>query len=262
VRGVRVLVTNDDGIDSPGLTALARCAVDHGWQVIVAAPATQASGTGAGLLATRENGRVAADRRSLPDLPGVEAYAVASHPALIALLACHGGFGPPPDVVLSGVNLGANLGRAVLHSGTVGAALTAGINGARALAASIDSDVEVGPDGLLADDENPHWDTASAVVARLLPTVAALETGSVVNVNVPNTPDPPATRWARLSTYGLVRQRVRRWSDGGIEVGVVRIDGELEPGTDAALLAEGYATVTPLRSVGEAEDLLGGPLPE
>lgn len=258
-----MLVTNDDGIDSPGLTVLARCAVDRGWHTIVAAPASEASGTSAGLTAQRDHGRVIAERRSLPELPDVEAYAVASHPALIALLACHGGFGPPPDLVLSGVNLGANIGRAVLHSGTVGAALTAGINGARAMAVSLDTDMDVAPGsaGFMAT-ELPRWDTAAAVVARLLPTVAALDAGSVVNVNVPNSPHVPSSRWARLSTYGVVRQRVMRWSDGGIEVGVVRVDGELEPGTDAALLVGGHATITPLRSVGEAEDLLGGPLPE
>ena len=127
---VRILVTNDDGIDSPGLHALAAAAADFG-TVMIAAPAVESSGTSAGLTAARDDRRVAVEERD-------GGLAVAAHPGLIALIACHGGFGPAPDVVLSGVNRGANVGRAVLHSGTVGAALTASVNGARALAVSLD----------------------------------------------------------------------------------------------------------------------------
>ncbi|MGV9368202.1 5'/3'-nucleotidase SurE [Amycolatopsis sp. NPDC003731] len=139
---MRALITNDDGIGSPGLVALARGAVAHGWTVVVAAPAMEASGTSAGLSAAGDDGRIAVERRELPDLPGVPAHAVAAHPGLIVLAAAQGAFGAPPDIVLSGVNHGANVGRAVLHSGTVGAALTASINGARALAVSLDVGLE------------------------------------------------------------------------------------------------------------------------
>jgi 5'-nucleotidase len=251
--GPRVLVTNDDGIDSPGLLALAECAHDLGWPTVVAAPATESSGTSAGLTAATDQRQVAVERRTLPGLPDVEAYAVAAHPGLIVLAACHDGFGERPDLVLSGINRGGNVGRAVLHSGTVGAALTGAVNGARAVAVSLD---------LPLDPElEPTWERAKRVARQFLPVAAELAEGSVLNVNVPDVPDVKPARWARLATYGRVQQKVTQLDGGAIEVGAVEVDGELEPGTDAALLYEGYVTVTALRSVHEDEALMGGALP-
>lgn len=245
--GPRVLVTNDDGIDSPGLVALARCAVDLGWPTVVVAPAEEASGTSAGLTAAKDDRQVAVERRELPGLPDVEAYAVAAHPALIVLAACHDGFGDRPDIVLSGVNRGANIGRAILHSGTVGAALTASVNGASALAVSLDVGFET---------TDPHWDTAADVVRELLPRLAELPEGSVLNVNVPDRDSVGEVRWTRLASYGRAQHRVTQLDDATIEVSSVVVEGELEPDTDAALLADGHVTVTPLYSVHEDEELL------
>lgn len=242
----RVLVTNDDGIDSPGLHALARCALDLGWETVVAAPGTESSGTSAGLTAATDDRQVAIERRSISGLP--EAYAVAAHPGLIALIACNEGFGPRPDLLLSGVNRGANVGRAILHSGTVGAALTAGINGVRAIAVSLDV--------ALSGSDDPHWSSATAVVADLMPVVVELASGTVLNVNVPDLAEVGKPRRAALATYGRVQSRVNQLDDGVIEVTSVEVEGELEPDTDAALLAEGHVTVTPLRSVSEDESLL------
>ncbi|HEX6351627.1 5'/3'-nucleotidase SurE [Actinophytocola sp.] len=245
-------MTNDDGIDSPGLAALARCALDLGWPTVVAAPADEASGTGAGLTAAKDHRRIAVEHRRLPGLPDVDAYAVAAHPGLIALAACHGGFGERPDLVLSGVNRGGNVGRAVLHSGTVGAALTAGINGARAVAVSLD---------VAFGEPEPHWDAAANAASDLMRLAAASDPGTVLNVNVPDVPAGRTgpVRWARLATYGRVRSTVSELVDGVFEVATVEVSGELEPGTDAALLADGHVTVTPLCSVHENEDLLNQP---
>ncbi|MEV6919423.1 5'/3'-nucleotidase SurE [Amycolatopsis sp. NPDC051106] len=243
---MRALVTNDDGIGSPGLAALARGAVAHGWTVVVAAPAEEASGTSAGLWAAGTaggDGRVAVERRELPDLPGVPAHAVAAHPAFIALAAAQGAFGEPPEVVLSGVNRGANIGRAVLHSGTVGAALTASLNGARALAVSLDVGLEPPPE--------PHWDTAVTVAAALFDRLAALPGAAVLNLNVPDRPEVGAPRRAGLAEFGSVRSRISGDDDGGISLAAVVVEGELPPGSDARLLAEGHPTVTALRSVAE-----------
>ncbi|MFI9817758.1 5'/3'-nucleotidase SurE [Saccharothrix variisporea] len=281
-----VLITNDDGIDSPGLAALARAAVAHGWRVVVAAPAQEASGTGAGLTATEEERdttegkrgaedgrgaddgrgaedgrgvedgrgaddgrgvedgpRVAVRKRSLPGLDGVPAYAVSAHPGLIALVASQGAFGDPPRIVLSGVNRGANVGRAVLHSGTVGAALTAALNGARAMAVSLDVDLD--------PRTEPHWDTAVAVAAGLFDRLAALPPGTTLNLNVPDRPHAGPPRRADLAEFGLVRSRVQESDDGSIHLAAVVVEGDLPPGSDAALLAEGHATLTPLRSIVE-----------
>ena len=244
---MRVLITNDDGIDSPGLVALARGAVAHGWTTVVAAPAREASGTSAGLTAAEDDRHVRVERRELPGLPDVPGYAVSAHPGFIALVASQGAFGDPPDIVLSGVNRGANVGRAVLHSGTVGAALTAAINGARALAVSLDVGLDL--------DVPHHWDTAVAVAGKLFDRVAALPPGSVLNLNVPNRAEVGEPKRAGLAEFGAVRTRVKDSDDGTIGLAAVLVEDDLAPGTDAALLAEGRPTVTPLRSVAEDPDV-------
>ncbi|MGH6692172.1 MAG: 5'/3'-nucleotidase SurE, partial [Gammaproteobacteria bacterium] len=135
---MRVLVTNDDGVASPGLHALARALVDDGHDVIVVAPDREMSGSAAAIGQVHIEGGIDAERVDLPRLDGVLAYAVAGPPGLCVLTARLGGFGDPPDLVVSGINPGCNTGRAVLHSGTVGAALTAANFGCRGLAVSID----------------------------------------------------------------------------------------------------------------------------
>jgi 5'-nucleotidase len=242
VNSLRVLITNDDGIDAPGLVALARCAVELGHETIIAAPLAEASGTGAGLTASAGNRRAAVARRVLPDLPDVPAYAVDAHPGLIAMIGCRGAFGGVPDLVLSGVNLGANIGRAVIHSGTVGAALTAHINGVTALAVSLD--VPLDPPGV------PLWDVVGPYVKDVL---GFIEPGTVLNLNVPNRPDPGPLRWATLTAYGRVQSRVKHQDDDVIELQTVLLDDEVEPESDAGLLEAGYATVTELRSVSAVE---------
>jgi 5'-nucleotidase len=135
---MKVLVTNDDGVDSPGLHALARALVDDGHDVIVVAPDREMSGSAAAIGQVHVEAGIDAERVDLPRLDGVPAYAVAGPPGLCVLTARLGGFGDPPELVVSGVNPGCNTGRAVLHSGTVGAALTAANFGCRGLAVSID----------------------------------------------------------------------------------------------------------------------------
>ncbi|MFC0438983.1 5'/3'-nucleotidase SurE [Kutzneria buriramensis] len=242
MNSLRVLVTNDDGIDSPGLIALARCAVELGHETIIAAPSVEASGTGAGLTASGGHRQVALSRRTIEELPGVPAYAVDSHPGLIALLACRGAFGGRPDLVLSGINFGANIGRALIHSGTVGAALTAHVNGITALAVSLD--VHWDPPG------TPLWDVVDPYVKDVL---GFIEPGTVLNLNVPNRPDPGPLRWATLTRYGRVQSRIVNQDDDVIELQTVILDDEVEPDSDAGLLEAGYATVTELRSVSAVE---------
>ncbi|MER6791593.1 5'/3'-nucleotidase SurE, partial [Amycolatopsis mediterranei] len=197
----------------------------------------------AGLSAAGDDGRITVEQRQLPGLPDVPAHAVAAHPGLIALAAAQGAFGEPPEVVLSGVNRGANVGRAVLHSGTVGAALTASLNGARALAVSLDVGLEPGP--------HQHWDTAVTVAATLFDRLAAMPAGTVLNLNVPNRAEVGTPRRAGLAEFGTVRSHVENGDDGAISLTAVVVEGDLPPGSDARLLAEGHPTVTALRSVTE-----------
>ncbi|CAJ1511106.1 5'/3'-nucleotidase SurE [[Mycobacterium] burgundiense] len=243
----RALITNDDGIDSPGLHALAEAARDAGLEVIVAAPVEQASGASAALSAVRRDGRTVVERRELPGLGGVDAWAVHAQPGHIVAAALNGWFDPPPDLVLSGINHGANVGRAVLYSGTVGAALTAKIHGARALAVSLD--VALHPSG------ERHWDTAAGLVAPVLELLLEAPEHTVLSLNVPDRPaaELGPLRHARLASGGVVQARVDEIRDGDLHLGEFEVSEEPEPGTDSALLIAGHPTLTALRSV-DADD--------
>ncbi|MDT7656707.1 MAG: 5/3-nucleotidase [Pseudonocardiales bacterium] len=240
------LITNDDGIGAPGLHALAAAAVAAGQRVVVAAPAEQSSGAGASIMADQRNGRVPVRRHELPGLDGVPAYGVSAQPAFIAFAAMRGWFAEPPTLVLSGINEGANLGRAIAHSGTVGAALTAGRLGVRALAVSLDSDDT--PDGT-----DPGWAVAAGLVPEVLELLARTPEGTVLTLNVPDLPADQLgeLRVATLATKGKVEFRVHNLDDDQIGVHSITPPGTAEPGSDVALLSAGHPTLTAVRSVGE-----------
>ncbi|MCV7282203.1 5'/3'-nucleotidase SurE [Mycolicibacterium flavescens] len=236
------LVTNDDGIDSAGLHTLVRAALDAGVDVIVAAPAEQASGASAALTAVRQDGRTVVEQRDLPGLD-VPAWAVQAQPGHIVAAALNGWFDPRPDLVLSGINHGANVGRAILHSGTVGAALTAKISDTRALAVSLDVDLH--PSG------DRHWETAAGLVAPVLELLLESPDGTVLSLNVPDLPAAQVgpIRHARLARGGAVQTRVEEVRDGGVRLSEVEVPDAPEHDTDSALLDAGHPTLTELRSV-------------
>ena len=97
---MRILVTNDDGIDSPGLRELARVVDELGHDVIVAAPHQEASGTSCSLSSVQQDGRTVVERRELDGDGRVPAYSVVASPAFISLIALRSAFGPPPDMVV------------------------------------------------------------------------------------------------------------------------------------------------------------------
>jgi 5'-nucleotidase len=238
---MRILVTNDDGISSPGLAVLAAAARSAGHEVVIAAPATEYSGMSASLQAVTTKGRVLIEKSPI-------GYAVAGAPAFIVVIAVLGAFGPPPDLVLSGINLGANAGRAVLHSGTVGAALTAAARGCHSMAVSLDY--------LAAHGETLHWETAAEVATDLLDRAAAVPPGVALNLNVPNLPSVTTVREARLAPFGQVQIQILESGEGFVRTDFLKTDESPAPGTDLALLAEGHATLTPLRPPAEALDVV------
>lgn len=241
-----VLVTNDDGIASPGLCELAAIAVAHGCDVTIAAPRHQSSGASASILGTQEDGRIRFAPRTLDTVPSARAFAVDAAPALIALIAAHGAFGAPPDIVLSGINRGANVGRAILHSGTVGAALTAGLNGARALAVSLD--VGLDPDEI-------WWSAARRPVRTLLDRLRDSAPGTVLNLNVPNAEHDLEIREATLATFGIVQTTMTDHAQSDeehVRLTVADVPVDQDARSDAGLLAHGYATVTSIRSIAES----------
>ncbi|MEU4633161.1 5'/3'-nucleotidase SurE [Micromonospora chalcea] len=266
-RPPRVLVTNDDGVHAPGIRALARAAYERGLDVVVAAPRHEASGMSAALSAVTEDGRLVFGETELDGLPDVPAYAVAASPAYIAVLAGLGVFGPVPDLLLSGINRGANAGHAVLHSGTVGAALTAGNNGIPALAVSLDvltpAAASAGSGGAAiavldsVDDESRHWATAAELAATLLPWLAEADPGTVLNLNVPDLPADQVAglRQATLAPFGQVQVSVAERGEGFVRTAVEENAVRAVPGTDIAWLADGYAAVTAIRALGHLPDV-------
>ncbi len=247
-----MLVTNDDGIDSPGLLALARAVRAHGADLVIAAPAEQSSGASAAITAVRRDGRTVVHRRALPGLPDTPAWAVQAQPGHIVMAAMTGWLDPRPDLVLSGINWGANVGRMVLHSGTVGAALTAGIHGAVGVAVSLDLP--------LRPIREPIWPSAADLVPMLLELGGRGDPGAVYSVNVPDAPRnaEDAPRAARLAEAGIVRSRVEEVGEQGLRIAEFEVGDEPEEGTDSALLAAGHATITALRGITEDDEAMQG----
>ena len=248
---MHALITNDDGIDSPGVRLLARAAVAAGLDVVIAAPDSERSGTSAMMSALESGGRLLAEERKLDGLEDVPTLAVRATPAMIAFVAVHGGFGGRPDIVLSGINRGPNLGRAILHSGTVGAALTAASAGINAMAFS------------LARDAAAHWDTAETVTARALDWYLPRAVPSVViNLNVPDRPlsEVRGLRAARLEAYGATKVTVGELHEGHVPVTFAQLD-EGTADSDWTLVRQGWATVTAVHGVGETADVDLGTLP-
>jgi 5'-nucleotidase len=265
---MKVLVTNDDGIESAGLHALARALVEAGYEPLVVAPDRDMSGSGAAIGQIHVDEHIDADKVELPGLPGVPAYAVDGPPGLCVLAARLGGFGDAPDVVVSGVNPGCNTGRAVLHSGTVGAALTAANFGGRGLAVSIDvGSTRVQEQGTGGRSGGPvatasgpdHWETAAEAAAAAVAWLAAAPKGTVLNINVPDraADDLAGARAATLAPFGTVRSSVvESAADGGrLQVELRPTTVELPPGCDTALVAEGYVAVSAITGIQLATDV-------
>lgn len=201
----RILVTNDDGIDSIGLHHLARALRPFG-QVVVVAPDAEYSGASAAF------GPLHLIRPDVhrAEVEGVdESYTVSGPPALCVLFARLGVFGPKPDLVVGGINPGANVGRSVYHSGTVGAALTARNGGISGVAISQEV-ADLGVEGQGWEDTLAAqlWETAATVAAAVVePLVQNLpEDPVVLNVNVPNLPFAELKGW-RETQVGTVPPR-------------------------------------------------------
>ncbi|MGF0311398.1 5'/3'-nucleotidase SurE [Rhodococcus sp. IEGM1428] len=240
---MRALITNDDGVHSDGIALLARVALDAGLDVVVAAPHEERSGASASLTGMGVDDHLGIELTEIDGLADVTAYAVQASPALIAFVATRGAFGDVPDLVLSGINHGPNTGAAVLHSGTVGAALTALTHGVPAMALSS-----------LATRPS-HWETAEHV-AHLAVTwmVTHLTVDAVVNVNIPDVPlaDFAGIVPASLARYGAVQAEI---GDRGEDFVTVRFDAiqAEDDDSDASLLARNWATVTALRPPSEVD---------
>jgi 5'-nucleotidase len=235
----RILVTNDDGIDSPGIEALARRLASD-FDTIVVAPAWDMSGSGTGIGQFDPAQGVALTKVDRDDL---NAYTVAGPPGLAVLAGMLGAFGRPPDLVVSGINAGMNTGHSVIHSGTVGAALTARTMGSHGLAVS------------LAESDPWHWDTAATVARSAVDWVLARRGSKVVlNLNVPGRPlsEVKGVRWADLDDVGHIRVAIADVPGEKLEFEVRGSSAGLDSASDTALCLEGHATLTMLSTISPA----------
>lgn len=243
---MRVLVTNDDGIRAPGLAELASAADGEGHDVVVVAPLEDRSGWSAALGSLRPDTEIGYEAVPLPGLEEVAGFGLDGTPALAVLLSQLGAFGEPPGLVLSGINPGNNTGRAILHSGTVGAALTAATFGVSAVAVSIGA------------GESFHWATARHLAVLATRWIVRAPSGTVLNLNVPNLAlaDVVGVRPARLAPFGTIRTAVSGSGSGKLQVEMRASGADPADDTDTALVASGAATVTAIagvRAVGEMD---------
>ena len=239
---MRVLVTNDDGIEAPGLLPLAKAVVAAGHDVVVAAPLIDMSGSGAAIGRVHVDETIDVKPVELPGLEGVRCIGVDGPPALAVMTGRLGGFGEPPELVVAGINPGPNTGRSVLHSGTVGAALTAANFGVSGLAVSIG----VG--------EEYFWETPAGLAVSVLDWLTGQPPTTVVNLNVPNVPPERVlgVRSATLAPFGTVRAAMIE-SNGSLQMELSDHDMELPPDSDTALVRAGYAAITALVGIRAAD---------
>lgn len=245
-------MTNDDGIHAQGLAVLARALANAGHDITVVAPLREASGAGAGVGPIHAmGGGIGLEPATIDGLAAQVVLGADCLPALIVIAACLGAFGAPPDLVCAGINPGRNVGRAVLHSGTVGAALTSVHFARRGLAVSIQAGAPSTFES--AGSSLVHFETAAALAVDLARHLELAPACTVWNLNVPNLPREQlqGIRRAHLATSGLVRSAVAGQFSSGVrfELGIATPEEGDE--SDEALTSLGFAVVTPLASVTE-----------
>ena len=239
---MKILVTNDDGIDSPGIQALAD-AMSRVGQVLIVAPDKEQSGVGTAV--SFHNGIAAAERTST--INGARAYAVSGTPSDCVFL----GIGPLAegkiDLVVSGINTGANVGNGVLGSGTTMATRVAWARRIPSIAMSLSRD---GP-----QDQKELLFHLAATVSELLARSMAdgeMPPGLTLNVNVPSVPRGEIRGIAvtRPSPVGYWMWRMEQGSDGLYhhKLSAIAADHpDIEEGTDVWALNRGLISITPLR---------------
>jgi 5'-nucleotidase len=240
---MRILLTNDDGIDAPGLNALYKAIADLG-EVHVVAPEKVQSATSHAVTFHRP---IRVTKHAGPGGEGFEDFvgtSVDARPADCVKLAIAHLVPQPIDLVISGINAGANVGVNVIYSGTVGAAREAAFMGLPAIAVSQH----------VADWDSIQWEAsakhARAAIQRVLD--GPMSPHTVMNINIPvldNGFEPKGIKAAPISTSSMVdAYEITPAQNGSFHY---QCCNEMtfrnrEPGTDVAALFDGYITLTPL----------------
>ena len=233
---LRILLSNDDGIDADGIKMLAT-ALGHSHEIITAAPMRQQSGMAHALSV---NVRIKVAERA--DFPAASAYAIDGTPTDCVKLYLEAIADVMPDVVISGINHGANLGTDVLYSGTVGAAMEGYLHGISSIAVSLPSDSEI------------TMDEAACAFADMLPRLindAMPKRPFFYNVNFPDSfnghrPQIVFTRVGNRDYKNAFQRHVE--PDGSvwyIMKGEIYDEGNTSA-TDVYASGQGLVSVTPL----------------
>ena len=227
---MRILVANDDGIHSPGLAMLARVATRFG-EVRVVAPDVEQSSASHAITASRP-----LSYKPATNIEGLEAYRVNGTPADCVALGIH--HWKDVDIVLSGINIGTNLGNGMWHSGTLAAAKQATLFGMRGIALSTPSTAPGGAE--------PDFATLAPHVERVLEILIPEGTARLLNVNLP--PSPKGMTWTRQAVRHYDGKVVPDQDPMGrthFWFTIVPIE-MTEPGTDLWAMERGYISITPL----------------
>jgi 5'-nucleotidase len=227
-KSMRILISNDDGIYSPGIVSLAKAAARFG-DVRIVAPDVEQSSMSHAITASRPLRFKRVHRGEF------DAYSVNGTPADCVALGMHR-WGHV-DLVLSGINLGLNLGNSVWHSGTLAAAKQAALLGSRGIAFST----------TVSDSHDPDFSALEPFVAKVLDLLLGTKTLSLVNVNLPE--KPKGVRWTRQSVRHYDGKVVPDKDPMGRSIfwfTVIPLQGAAE-GTDRWAVEHNWVSITPLR---------------
>lgn len=246
---MNILISNDDGIQSPGIIELARALGELG-KVTVVAPHRERSTAGHCLTLHKP-------LRIFEVKPNF--FAVTGTPADCIYVGVHHILKSPPDLVVSGINRGANLASDIYYSGTVAAAREGTLFGINSIAVSLcifrnrnQKSHEFEAEANLSDPRPPHWETASHLTKQIISKLGPSATPQLININVPDLP-LESVRGIRVGHMGLrhydkkivestdPRGKRYYWIGGGYK------DFERINGSDCMDVDEGYASVVPIK---------------
>jgi 5'-nucleotidase len=228
---VRILISNDDGYAAPGIEAL-YAALAPIAEVTVIAPSRDRSAT---------SNSITVSRPLTIERAANGFYFVDGKPADCVHLAVTGFLGFRPDLVVSGINNGSNLGDDTIYSGTVAAAMEGFLLGIPGIALS------------MTHKPAKHFDTGAAIARTLVERVKSMRPSApwLLNVNIPDLPQASVKgmRTVRLGKRHQAEPVVKIGEDGGKEkwmIGAVSPAADAGPDTDFGAIEEGYVSVTPL----------------
>ncbi|ALN90491.1 MULTISPECIES: 5'/3'-nucleotidase SurE [Lysobacter] len=231
---MRVLVSNDDGVDAPGIGILAQGLREAGHEVLVVAPDRDRSGASNSLTLDMPVRVHQLDERT---------WRVYGTPTDCVHVALAGMLKLEPDIVVSGINNTANMGDDVIYSGTVAAAMEGRFLGLPAVAMSLAT----------ADHHGHHYETAARAAVEIIARLRTdpLPADTILNVNVPDLP------WSQVAGFEVTRLGNRHRAEACIEqkdprgrqwwwIGPAGAEADAGPGTDFQAVRTGNISITPI----------------